>query len=255
MSTDLGIKKKKNRYDGIIIKYANELARKHTQFTLEEQKAIHLIFSHIKPFQKNPTTFQINKIDFFEKLSLTGDDKYKRYEKITDNLIIKSFARIESKNETNKGIIIYNVKWNKGKEYFEVDLNPNFMPYLQNIIDHYTNISLDNLIRFKSNHTLNLYKFICSWNDKKETEITTKELKEMFNLSKEAYVQNEKFNRAAFERDTIKKAINEINKVTELLISFKKNKKGNKVLNYHFKWINKLLIFISIIAIIFFLEI
>ncbi|MBP1528323.1 MAG: RepB family plasmid replication initiator protein, partial [Spiroplasma ixodetis] len=32
-------------------------------------------------------------------------------------------------------------------------------------IDHYTSINLDNLVRFKSNHSLNLYKLICSWND------------------------------------------------------------------------------------------
>ncbi|MBP1526250.1 MAG: replication initiation protein, partial [Spiroplasma ixodetis] len=100
-------------------------------------------------------------------------------------------------------------------------------------------INLDNLVRFKSNHSLNLYKLICSWNDKKVVLQTTKELKEMFGLTKEAYVQNDKFNRGAFERDTIKKAINEINKITNLLISFKKNKKGNKVLNYEFNWIQK----------------
>ncbi|MBP1528454.1 MAG: replication initiation protein, partial [Spiroplasma ixodetis] len=126
---------------------------------------MHLIFAHIKLFQKNPTTFQINKVDFFEKLNLIDNDKYKRYEKITDNLILKSFVRIETEQEKSKGIIIYNIKWNKNKEFFEVDLNPNFMPYLQNFIDHYTSINLDNLVRFKSNHSLNLYKLICSWND------------------------------------------------------------------------------------------
>ncbi|MBP1525512.1 MAG: RepB family plasmid replication initiator protein [Spiroplasma ixodetis] len=53
------------------------------------------------------------------------------------------------------------------------------------------------------------------------------------------YVYNGKFRRYDFERETIKKAINEINKVSNISLSFKKNKKANKVLNYEFTWIQK----------------
>ncbi|WP_210381263.1 RepB family plasmid replication initiator protein, partial [Borreliella valaisiana] len=56
----------KNQYDDLTVYYANELARKYCKFTLEEQKVLHLIFSQINPYGKNPTTFKLNKLDFFD---------------------------------------------------------------------------------------------------------------------------------------------------------------------------------------------
>lgn len=231
---------KKNRYDGVTIKYANELARKYSKLTLEEQKALHLIFSHIEPFKKKPTTFLINKVEFFEKLNLKGDSKYQRYNVIANNLILKTFIEIDNDKVSSKGVVIYNVEWKKKEPFFEVSLNPKFMPYLEQFIDYYTKIDLDSFVSFRSKHALTLYKFFCSWNSEKKTIQTTKQLKELLGLSQETYVQSGKFNRSAFERDTIIKAIKEINFVSNLEIDYKKNKKGNKVLNYEFSWIEKI---------------
>lgn len=44
-------KTKKEFNDGITIYYANELARMRSKFTL----VLHLIFSQIKPYEKNDT--------------------------------------------------------------------------------------------------------------------------------------------------------------------------------------------------------
>lgn len=230
---------KKNRYDGVTIKYANELARKYSKLTLEEQKALHLIFSHVEPFKKNPTNFLINKIDFFEKLNLKGDDKYKRYKLIANSLILKTFIEIDNDQVNSKGVVIYNVEWRKKEPYFEVSLNPKFMPYLEEFINYYTKIDLDSFVSFRSKHALTLYKFFCSWNSEKKTIQTTKQLKELLGLNEDSYVQNGKFNRAAWERDTINKAINEINNVSNLQVNYKKNKKHNKVQNYEFYWKEK----------------
>lgn len=47
------------------------------------------------------------------------------------------------------------------------------------------------------------------------------------------------FNRADFERKTVKSVLNEINKVSNIILSFKKNYKHGKVQNYEFTLINK----------------
>lgn len=110
---------KKNRYDGVTIKYANELARKYSKLTLEEQKALHLIFSHIEPFKKKPTTFLINKVEFFEKLNLKGDSKYQRYNVIANSLILKTFIEIDNDKVSSKGVVIYNVEWKKKEPFLK----------------------------------------------------------------------------------------------------------------------------------------
>lgn len=58
-------------------------------------------------------------------------------------------------------------------------------------------------------------------------------------MSIDDYVYNGKFNRGDFEKRTIKPSIKEINDKTNIIIDFKKNKKGNKVQNYEFIWTQK----------------
>lgn len=203
-----------------------------------------MIFIQINPYGKNPTTFKLNKLDFFDKLDLESQDRYNRYRKLVRGLINKTFFEIKELNRNELvGVIIYNSSWNPKQPFFEVDLNPKLMPFIEQLKEHYTKVDLNTVCAFKSKHALTLYKFFCSWTNESKNEnkryLTTKDLKELFGLSKEAYVQNGKFKRYLFERKTIKPAIAEINEKTNILIEFKKNKKVNKAQNYEFTWIHK----------------
>lgn len=97
------------------IQYANELARNYSKFSLEEQKALHLIFSHINPFE-------INKSEFFEKLNLVGNSKYERYKKTIEKIIQKSFVEIKDKITGNKinGVAITASIWNDKKIFLKL---------------------------------------------------------------------------------------------------------------------------------------
>ncbi|WP_342276330.1 replication initiation protein [Spiroplasma endosymbiont of Nebria brevicollis] len=226
------------------IYYSNFLARMNTKFTLEEEKALHLIFKQINAFGKNDTTIKLNKLDFFNKLELESTNRYPRYRKLIRGLIHKTYVEfVDNYGAEYVGVVINSSVWKPREPFFVVELTKMFMPYLELLIRDYTKVDLNSVCAFKSKHSLTLYKFICSWtDDSKQTNqryITTKDLKELFGLNISDYVYNDKFKRYDFERETIKKAINEINKVSNISLSFKKNKKGNKVLNYEFTWIQK----------------
>lgn len=243
MATDFVIK---NKYDDLTVYYTNELARLCNKFTLEEEKVLHLIFSQIKPYEKNDTTIKLNKLDFFNKLELDSKNRYPRYRKLVHGLINKTYLEIKEKSgEELIGVVITASKWHPKKDFFEINLNNWFMPFLEELVKNYTKLELDSILKLKSKYALNLYKYVCSWTDenKKQNQnqryITTKELKELFGLSIDDYVYNSKFQRKIFETRTINPAINEINKKTNINIVFKKNKKNNKVLNYEFKWKQK----------------
>lgn len=236
----------KNQFDFLTVYYANELARKYSKLTLEEQKVLHLIFSQIKPDEKNPTVFKLNKLDFFNKLELESEDRYNRYRKLIQGLIKKSYFEIKDiKGNETIGVVIHKAKWYKNEPYFEIFLDEDFMPYLEQLvkIGYYTKVNLNSVLKLKSKHSLTLYKWLCSWTDESKSQsqryIITKDLKELFGLSIDDYVYNGKFNRAHFERKTIKPAIGEIILKTDLAVSFKKNKKGNFVQNYEFTWTQK----------------
>lgn len=226
------------------IYYANIIARMTSKFNLEEEKALHIFFSYIKPFNfQNSTTIKIEKKKFFEQLNLTGDDKYKRYKLLIYKMKIKSIIIIETEKSIFDGFLLINSEWYKKELYFEVDLNPKLMPFIEQLKEHYTKVDLNTVCAFKSKHALTLYKFLCSWTDESKKEnkryVTTKDLKELFGLSKEAYVENNNFKRAKFEKRTIDVAIKEINQYSDLNISYDKKKENGKVKKYEFTWIQK----------------
>lgn len=234
----------KNQYDDLTVYYANELARKYCKFTLEEQKVLHLIFSQIKPYGKNPTTFKLNKLDFFNKLELESKNRYPRYRKIVHGLINKSF--FEVKDEFGKqilGVVITASSWNSKESFFDVDINWRFMPYLEQLVREYTKLQLDSILKLKSKHSLTLYKFLCSWSDENkkinQRYITTKDLKELLGLSIDDYVSNGRFHRPSFEKYVIFSSIKEINEKSNYVVKCKKNKKRNTVQNYEFTWTQK----------------
>ena len=86
-----------------------------------------------------------------------------------------------------------------------------------------------------------LYLNLLSWTNGENESYrfyTTKQLKEMFGLSKDDYCKKDgKFNRTEFEKKTIEVAIKEINQNTRMKVEYKKNKIKNRVANYQFNFI------------------
>lgn len=161
--------KKEHAIKNITVYYSNELARMTTKFTLEEEKALHIIFSHIKPYEKNELTVKLMKTDFFNKLELQSKNRYPRYRKLIKGLVNKTF--VELKNERGQeilGNVITASIWDDNTSFFEVDLNHRFMPFLELWKDKFTKVDLFNILSFQSKYSLTLYKWICSWTDEKK---------------------------------------------------------------------------------------
>lgn len=74
------------------------------------------------------------------------------------------------------------------------------------------------------------------WNHKGVFGATTKELKELFGMTKDDYVYKGAFNRALFERKSIDVAVQDINEKSKCInnLRYEKKKKGNRVQGYVF---------------------
>lgn len=221
---------------------ANSLSRQNSKFTLEEEKLLFCIISQLNSYGKNERKLQLNKIDLFETLGLNDTkDRYKILKQRFQSLMSKTYVEITlpDKSEWN-GYVITAWGSTHKSHYFEVDLNERFMPYIEELANHYTKLSLNSIVQFDSKYSLDLYKYLSSWKDKDWDQyryLSTKQLKELFGLDKESYVRaNGKFDRYSFERYTVDVAIAEINKKTNLGVAYTKHKKGNRVQAYIFEY-------------------
>lgn len=234
----------KRQFDNKMVVISNDLARQSTSITLEEEKLLHCIFSQMNPYGKNDTKITLKKSELFEKLGLKSPKKYSETKKRLKNLMYKSMVDIvDPEGMDLYGMVIISARSAEKSEYFEITLNKDFMPYVEQLVSHYTKLQLDSLVQFKSKYSLILYKYLSSWagtHPERMMIMTTKELKKLFNLSKEDYTVNGEFKRTIFERKTLITAIDEINeKVPGFDVTYTKSKKGNRVQGYIIHWIDR----------------
>lgn len=228
-------------FDNKPVILANALTRRNSKFTLEEEQLLMCVLSQLNPYGKNPETIYLNKIDLFKKLGLESTTRYRELKERFRNMTGKMWVDIRDEHKNERfGWIITGVKSDFKSEYFEVKLNDMFMPYIQELVNHYTKLSLESIVQFDSKYSLDLYKYLSSWKDKDWDQyryLSTKQLKDLFGLNKEAYVRaNGKFDRYSFERKTVDVAIAEINKKTDMGVAYTKHKKGNRVQAYIFEY-------------------
>lgn len=227
-------------FDNKPVILANALTRKNSKFTLEEEQLLMCVLSQLNPYGKNPETIYVNKIDLFKKLGLESTTRYRELKERFRNMTGKMWVDIRDENKNERwGWIITGVKSDYKSEFFEVKLNDMFMPYIQELVNHYTKLSLDSIVQFDSKYSLDLYKYLSSWKDKDWDQfryLSTKQLKDLFGLTKDDYVYNGKFNRTRFEQRTLDVAIEEINRKTDLGVAYHKHKKGNRVQAYVFEY-------------------
>ena len=234
---------KKNQFDNKIVAISNDLARSNVLFTLEEEQLLMLALSQFNSRDKNiknSDLVRLKKTDVFEKLGLKSQDRYSRLKKTFKSMQMKTFIDLKIGRDELMGIVIISFKSDYKSEYFDLRINPDFMPYLEQLGNFYAKLELDSIVQFQSKFSLALYKYMMSWNNQNydnERYLTTKELKELFGLKEDDYVSNGKFMRNGFEKKTIDVAINEINnKVQGLFVGYTKIKKNGRILAYSFEW-------------------
>lgn len=233
----------KGQFDDRDFIISNELTRQNTTLTLEEEKLMHCIFSQIDGYSKKDQkrVIKLYKKDLFELLEMNRSDRYSELKSRFKSLTQKSVVDVRMPNGNDViAPVIVRAESNFKSDHFEIQLNEVFMPYLEKLATHYTTLNLNTIVRFDSKYSLMLYKYLSSWRTdhyERMMSMTTKELKELFGLSKKDYVSNGKFDRYNFEKYTINRAVNEIqSKVKHWRIGWEKVKKGSRVTGYIIHW-------------------
>ncbi len=235
---------KSSRLDNKPVLISNVLTRQKTRFTLEEEQLLFCVLSKLKPFEKNNRIIEVLKEELFEKLGLFDTkERYMLLKKRFQSMMVKTYVSVTFEDKSNwNGFVITGWGSDYKSNHFKVEFNERFLPYVEELLGHYTRLELDSVVEFKSKYSLSLYKYLSSWKDNGNPNdtnqyryLSTKELKELFGLGKEDYVYNDKFNRALFEKKTVDVAVEEINsKTNDLRVSYTKVKKGNRVIAYMF---------------------
>lgn len=217
-----------------IIAMDNTLARKSTKFTVDEQRLFYITLASIRPDQKG-NEIEIDKKATIDMLGLTSRDVYSRIRPMFVKLMRNSMISFtESEEIWQDGFLFTKVRTTKKKIYVSVDQE--YIPLLIKLQPGFTRLLSDDAISFKSKFSMLLYQQLMRWSHKGVFGATTKELKELFGMTKDDYVYKGAFNRALFERKSIDVAVQDINEKSKCInnLRYEKKKKGNRVQGYVF---------------------
>lgn len=236
-----------------VIAMSNTLAEKSTRFTVFQQRLFYVSLASLK-LNKNSTKtdeklekkerneVKINKQELFEYLSITNDNnRWTRVRNEFQKLASNSYIHFGDDEEYADGFILCGVRSTKYNIYVRFDTY--FLPLVEELADNYVRLLDDDVVSFDSKFSMMLYQNLLKdkWKLKNPDflgiDYSTRQLKMMFGLDKEVYVnKNGNFNRTLFERKTVNRAVKEINEKSKCIqkLRYEKVKKGNRVQYYLF---------------------
>lgn len=243
-----------NSLDNQIIKMSNILARKtpkHAKnretLTQTEQRLFYMALAKANTIDEKGVV-RLKKSEVFEKMGVNDSNMWTRYKEIFKAMQMKTYYDFDySEDEFEAGFLIYKVQ--ATKNYFHIRFDIDYVPLLK-AADQYTTMFFDDIMRFECKHSAPLYQRIRSLNEHPKFgeyyDFSTSELKEVFGLTIDDYVNKTtgKFKRPEFEKQTLYKAVEEINEKAQLVknVKVEKHKRGNKVLFYRIKFENQKLV-------------
>lgn len=240
---DMKVKDTSNPFDNALIKMSNILARKtprHSKnketLSITEQRLFYMVLSQANTIDDKGIV-KLKKTDVFEKLGVDDTNMWTRYKEYFKTMQMKTYYDFDTENGWESGFLIYKVSMTKN--FFHVKFDNDYVSLLKQA-DSWTTMFFDDIMKFECKHTAPLYQRLRSLNKHPKFsnyyDFSTSELKEIFGLSKDDYIilSNGKFNRTQFEKQTIIKAIEEINTKSSLIknVNYEKHKKNGKVAFY-----------------------
>lgn len=212
----------------------NQLIEASYHLTLEEQRLILSCIAKIDPRENVdfPDEITITAKEYAKNFGINLSDSYRCLKRAGDNLFNQT---IKLSNDVGNGKLrwIYRIHYFDGEARISVKFSPDVKPYLGQLSGMFSSYKLRNVGRITSTHAIRLYELLNQWRSSGKRYIHIDEFKDML-------VLGDKYPKYAdLRRWVIEPGINEVNKKSDLNVSFSVEKKGRKVHTLKFDFSSK----------------
>lgn len=229
--SDFDILQKRNN---LVVKSNNLIQKSRFSLSTQEQKIILFLVSKIKPEDVELKTHRISVKELCDICGIELNGKnYLNFKNSIKSLSDKSFW-IDT-NETSTLIRwIEKAKIHKYDNTIEIGLNEELKPYLIQLKENFTNYELTNILTMKSKYSIRLYELLKSYSHlRSEIEYGLEELKSLLQTAKYSDYKN-------FRVNVLEIAINEINEVSDIFVSYEPIREKRKIVSIRFTIDNKI---------------
>lgn len=212
---------------------ANELVNTRFSLGLEEQRILLACVAQIdsKAELNTGTVFEVQVQEIADLVGETNSSHiYKKLEKAALRLRKSSFYTKTETGYKERG-------WCDEVEYFtgqgriQLTFHKNVLQYLTKLERQFTKYKLKDVAKFTNCYSLRVYELLAQWQGRGTREIKVRELREMLCL------ENKYLLMAEFKRNVIKKAVDDINKHSNLTVRVGTRKVGREIVSFQFEFV------------------
>ena len=226
-------KEKLSEARGQLVVKRNDLIQKSRhRMDLQEQKIILYMISKIKPNDKNFTEQIFSIAEFCRVCGLDDDNggNYAYIKKTLQSIRDKSiWVELEEGVETTLAWINkVNFEYRSG--LVKLELDNDMKPFLLELKENFTQFELVYTLGMRSQYSVRLYELLKSYQYKKHVKFDIDELKKLLFAESKAYSRGNNFKQKVLDIAT-----NEINKLTDILITYELLRVGRKFAEVEFR--------------------
>jgi Initiator Replication protein len=207
----------------------NALSEARYELTAREQKLLLYVIAMIEPEDDDFKRYIVNIPEFSELAGLDKDHLYLELRDLAKSLKQKPLIIPHHFDDVTGNYVDLVTSWfdtayvgKNGAGYFAVTLSPVLKPYLLQVKREFFRFRLYQVMQLRSSYGIRLYQWAKRWEFRKTIEISIQDFRNVLGANNLAEY-------ADFKRRAIKPAIEEVNRKTDLAVSFRELKrKGSK---------------------------
>lgn len=174
------LKKSKTSFkNSIIAMQHNNLVQAKYSMTLQQKRVMIWLVSQIQPHDIDFKEHVLTVRSLIEICNLSGESAYKEIRNITFSLIEKGIRIIDITSQSKEREV--QVSWLSSADYYDgcvkLSFNPKLKPYLLQLKDKFTALSISDLMQFKSVHAIRVYELLKQYENIGERTLTLDEIR------------------------------------------------------------------------------
>jgi plasmid replication initiation protein len=208
----------------------NHLIEARYHLTLQEKRLMCWLAAQVKQTDEDFKEHELPIKEFAELIDVKGDHLYKALDTITHKLMQKIITiRSLKKKGFAKAALLGGVEYYEGQGIIKLSFHPYLKPYMLQLKDRFTQISLGDVMGLKSVHAVRIYEVLKQYESIGNREISLSDLREYCGIEEGQY---KKFN--DLKKDVLDRAKREINNKTDLLVGYEAIKTSRKITSIKF---------------------
>jgi len=212
---------------------SNSLIEASYRLSLQEQRLLLVCIGKLNPLDINPNKiFQITSQEFFNAFPDMGKENAERRLQEACDKLAERWIYIHWQNKEEKIRWVQGqVKYFTGEAKIELIFSDLIMPYLTQLKNKFTGISIKNVSSLKRTYSIRLYELLIQYKEIGYRTITIENFRIMLNIEDKYDLFKD------LDKYVLKPAIKELNEKSNLTVQLKKIKNGRNIsaLSFSFK--------------------